>query len=96
MPRGMPIFNRVGITVCNSAYDMEDNMSDTITIKDPGHPGVQAAFLKAHLRMLSFGLKHSRMPAATILLKASALTGKPYKRGQYDAAIADLNSIING
>ena len=81
-------------TVCNSAYDMEDNMSDTITI-DPRQPGVQAAFLKAHLRMLSIGLKHSRMPAATILLKASALTGKPYKRGQYDAAIADLNAIIN-
>jgi len=69
-------------------------MSDTITIKDPGQPGVQAAFLKAHLRMLSIGLKHSRMSAATILLKASSLTGKSYKRGQYDAAIADLNVIL--
>ncbi len=82
-------------TVCNSAYDMEDNMSDTITIKDPGQPGVQAVFLKGHLRMLALGMKHSRMSGRDILLRASALTGKSYKRGQYDAAIADLNTLIN-
>jgi hypothetical protein len=27
MPRGMPIFNRVGITVCNSAYEKENIMN---------------------------------------------------------------------
>jgi hypothetical protein len=46
--------------------------------------------------MLALGMKHSRMSGRDILLRASALTGKPYKRGQYDAAIADLNVIIHG
>jgi hypothetical protein len=35
------------------------------------------------------------MSGRDILLRASALTGKSYKRGQYDAAIADLNTLIN-
>jgi hypothetical protein len=57
---------------------------------------VIAIFLKAHLRGMAAGMKHSRMSGKDLLAKATLLTGKPYKRGQYDAAITDLDAIING
>ena len=69
-------------------------MSDTITITNPDHPVVQAIFLKAHLRMLIVGLKHSRMSGARILEHASTITNKPYKRGQYKQALADIIAFI--
>jgi len=56
---------------------------------------VIAIFLKAHLRGMAAGMKHSRMSGKDLLAKVTLLTGKPYKRGQYEAAIADLNTLIN-
>jgi len=40
-------------------------------------------------------MKHSRMSGKELLAKATLLTGKPYNRGGYEAAIADLNTLIN-
>ena len=53
-----------------------------------------AAMLRGHLKMLDAGMKNSRMSGTAILKKASELTGNKYKRGQYKAAIADLNNLI--
>lgn len=50
--------------------------------------------LRGHLKMLDAGMKNSRMSGKAILDKASELTGNKYKRGQYKAAIADLNNLI--
>jgi len=80
-------------TVCNSAYDMEDNMSEIIDCK-PDYRSI-AILLRAHLRCMAAGMKHSRISGKELLAKATLLTGKPYNRGGYEAAIADLNTLIN-
>jgi hypothetical protein len=54
-----------------------------------------ALFLKAHLKMLSVGMTNSRFSGLDILKKASALTGKTYKRGQYDAALKDITALVS-
>ena len=59
---------------------------------DPRRLG--AVLLRGHLKMLDVGMKNSRMSGTAILKKASELTGNKYKRGQYKAAIADLNNLI--
>ena len=51
-------------------------------------------FLRAHLKMLAAGMTNSRYSGLAILKKASAITGKPYKRGQYEAALNDLINLI--
>jgi hypothetical protein len=53
-----------------------------------------AVMLRGHLKMLDAGMKNSRLSGTKILAKASELTGKKYKRGQYSIAIADLNNLI--
>ena len=53
-----------------------------------------AVMLRGHLKMLNAGMKNSRLSGTKILAKASELTGKKYKRGQYSIAIADLNNLI--
>jgi hypothetical protein len=53
-----------------------------------------AIFLKAHLKMLDAGMKNSKHSGLTILKKASAITGKPYKRAQYKAALDDIVTFI--
>lgn len=63
------------------------------TITNPADPMVQAKFLKIHLKLMAKGLKHSRMSGTTLLGKVSALTGRTYKRGQYQTAIDDLNKM---
>jgi hypothetical protein len=63
------------------------------TITNPADPMVQAKFLKIHLKLMAKGLKHSRMSGTTLLGKVSALTGRTYKRGQYQTAIDDLNTM---
>jgi hypothetical protein len=63
------------------------------TITNPADARGQAIFLKLHLKMLASGLKNSQLSGTTILAKASALTGRTYKRGQYQTAIDDLNNI---
>ena len=62
-------------------------------ITNPADPLVQAKFLKIHLKLMAKGLKHSRMSGTTLLGKVSALTGRTYKRGQYQLAIDDLNTM---
>jgi len=63
------------------------------TITDPASPLVQAIFLTMHLRVMQKGLKHSRYSGIQMLAKASELTGRKYKRGQYQLAIDDLNKL---
>jgi hypothetical protein len=53
-----------------------------------------AVMLRGHLKMLDAGMKNSRLSGTKILAKATELTGKKYKRGQYSIAIADLNNLI--
>ena len=65
-----------------------------ITIDNPQEPIVKAILLKGNLRMFLHGLKHSRMSGKEALQLTTNLTGNAYKRGQYDAAIADLVQII--
>ena len=62
-------------------------------ITNPADPLVQAKFLKIHLKLMAKGLKHSKMSGTTLLGKVSALTGRSYKRGQYQTAIDDLNTM---
>lgn len=63
------------------------------TITNPADPTTQALFLKLHLKLMAKGLKHSKMSGTTLLGKVSALTGRTYKRGQYQTAIDDLNTM---
>ena len=53
-----------------------------------------AIWLKPHLKLMSVGMKHSRMSGKDVLSKASAITGVAYKRGQYDLALKDLIAFI--
>jgi len=65
-------------------------------ILNPSRPEIQAVFLKSHLKLVKLGMTRPRGTNKTKLLsKASAITGYNYKRGQYDAAIADLQVIID-
>ena len=57
-------------------------------------PKIAALFLRAHLKLLAAGMKNSRFSGTQILAKASEVTGRAYKRGQYQVAIEDLNNII--
>jgi len=50
----------------------------TIVPAEVGLKRVQAVFLKAHLLLMSAGMKHSQ------------ISGKTYKRGQYGVARKDL------
>jgi hypothetical protein len=59
------------------------------------HPDRFAAvLLRGHVKMLAAGMRNSRMSGKALLAKVSELTGNTYKRGQYDAALADLNQLI--
>jgi hypothetical protein len=55
---------------------------------------IRAVFIKAHLKMLSVGMTNSQYSGLAILKKASAITGKPYKRGQYEAALKDISALV--
>ena len=56
---------------------------------------ITAVFLRAHLRLLLRGLKNSRMSGTDVLARATRVTGNAYKRGQYGAALDDLNAVIS-
>lgn len=64
------------------------------TITNPADPMVQALFLRVHLGLLAKGMKNSQMSGIKILAAVSALTGRTYKRGQYQLAIEDLNNKL--
>lgn len=53
-----------------------------------------AVFLKGHLKMMAVGMKNSRISGAQMLAKATQITGTTYKRGQYDRAVGDLQTLI--
>lgn len=53
-----------------------------------------AVVLRGHCKMLDKGMRNSRLSGTKILAKVTQLTGQKYKRGQYKAAIADLNKLI--
>lgn len=59
-------------------------------ITDPAASRVQAIFLKMHCGLFSMGMKHSQMTGKELLAKVTAVTNKPYKRGQYVQARQDL------
>lgn len=61
-----------------------------LTITNTTPPKVRRAVLKAHLKMHAAGMKHSKMTGAELLAMVTDMTGKTYKRGQYETAIADL------
>lgn len=65
-----------------------------VTITDPASRHTQAVFLKSHLSLMAVGMQNSRISGTDMLGKASAVTGKVYKRGQYKAAVADLKAVI--
>jgi hypothetical protein len=69
----------------------------TIVIENPSDPIIQAIFLKPHLRLMSLGMTHSRLRQSDVLAAATALTGKPYKRGKpgLEAALNDVIEMIN-
>jgi hypothetical protein len=68
----------------------------TTVFTDSGVRVYQAATLKSGLKLYAAtGIKPNRAWTPSAMLKtASAITGKAYKRGQYAAAIADLESWI--
>jgi len=67
----------------------------TIIPSEVEHNRLAAVFLKPHLKLLSVGMKNSQFSARQLLDKATAITGKKYKRGQYDLAVQDLQSVID-
>lgn len=50
--------------------------------------------LRANLSLMSKGMRHSRISYTKMLSLASAITGKKYKRGGFDAAISDINQLL--
>ena len=57
----------------------------------------QAIFLRAHLRLLDKGMRHSQLPASTILAKTGAITNKDYGRAsapRISQALKDINEWI--
>lgn len=53
-----------------------------------------AIFLKGHLKLMAVGMKNSQISGTQMLAKATALTGRKYKRGQYKLAVQDLETFI--
>jgi hypothetical protein len=66
------------------------------TIENPGASNRFAAvMLRAHVRMLAAGMRNSQLSGTAILRKVTEVTGNRYKRGQYQAALADLNAMLD-
>ena len=55
---------------------------------------LRAVILRGHLKLLAAGMYNSRFGGTQILAKASEVTGRAYKRGQYQVAVEDLNALI--
>ena len=65
----------------------------TIDMREPGTAQrLVAVTLKGHLKLMALGMKNSRISGRQMLDKATAITGKKYKRGQYDLAVQDLEA----
>lgn len=61
-----------------------------IVPQEVGVQRIQAVFLKAHLKLMAAGMRHSQVTPTQMLAMAGAITGKKYKRGQFDLARKDL------
>ena len=69
----------------------------TVTILSPRDRAVQAAFIKAHLKLMSVGLHHRNLSKGGMMAKATLLTGERYpvsKRG-FEKAIAAMQQIVD-
>ena len=66
-----------------------------MTIINPNDMNTIRIFLKAHLKMMSLGMKNSRLSGKHLLGLASQHTNKTYKRGQYVLALRDLEAMEN-
>ena len=68
----------------------------TTFVREQGVETFRAISLKAGLRLFAkTGMKPNRAWTPTAMLKtAGTITGKVYKRGQYDLAVADLDAWI--
>jgi len=68
----------------------------TTFVGERGVETFRAISLKAGLRLFAkTGMKPNRAWTPTAMLKtAGTITGKVYKRGQYDLAVADLDAWI--
>jgi hypothetical protein len=66
------------------------------TIDNPrDNPRFMAATTRAHLRLIAAGMTPPRgVRKGDVLNTAANLTGKPYGRGEYKAAIADLTALL--
>lgn len=65
-------------------------------ITDPKASRFQMVLIRSHLKLMDKGLRHSKLSPTKALKTASELTGKPYKRGQFQLAISDLTNAIEG
>lgn len=68
----------------------------TIIPAEVGHDRVQAAFLRAHLRLLRVGMKNSKLTRRQILEKVTAITAKKYRNSSdgVDDALEDIKEIL--
>jgi hypothetical protein len=66
------------------------------TITDPARDvHFTAALIRAHLRLLIVGMRHSRLSGTSVLKAATRLTGTKYKRGQYQTALDDIQALLD-
>lgn len=63
-------------------------------IQNPSDKRVQAAFLRGHLRLVAAGMQ-SRVKKSDLLKKATSITGKPYKRGEYAKAADEITAWMD-
>lgn len=65
------------------------------TITNPTENRAQAIFLKGHCRMHAAGMRARGVSATQVLKLAGEITGKKYKRGQFQEAANDLQSFLD-
>ena len=54
----------------------------------------QVTIIRGHLRCMAKGMTHSKINKTAVLAAAGRITGKKYKRGQYDLAANDLTKWL--
>lgn len=59
-------------------------------------PGAAAAAIRLHLRVVARGMTPPRgVTKSYLLAEAGKITGKKYKRGEYDQAAKDLTEFLD-
>lgn len=64
------------------------------TILNPGDARIQAVFVRGHCRLMAKGMSARGVRKGDVLKRAGAITGKTYKRGEFNLAAEDLTSKI--